>query len=227
MNELRMKKCLLTAKRILIPPNKSLCTQSSSWGMRASFRKPKDRKEIWFEENMLKFQKRKLYLRHAMVKNRTFTFTYPKIPFMTTTNSKPIIFVYQLSNIAGHGAFMCLALSYIESDILQLRVFAVSSGVLSMLFQFYREKPLWIPLQWNMAFLIINGLMIALLIKEAADGYNIPDDQKQLYIAVFENRGMKLTDFLYLISHAKKETKKVRKNACTMIHMCTYTYKVK
>jgi hypothetical protein len=61
-----------------------------------------------------------------------------------------------------------------------------------MLFQFYGEKPLWIPLQWNMAFLIINGLMIGLLVKEAADGYNIPDDQKQLYIAVFENRGMKL-----------------------------------
>lgn len=212
MNELRMKKCLFTAyaKKMFFQRKESLCTQSSIY-RRASFKKPKEHREVWFEENMLKFQKRKLFLRHAMVKNRTFTFTYPKIPFMTKTNSKPIVFVYQLSNVAGHGAFICLALSYMESDFLQLRVFAVSSGVLSMLFQFYREKPLWIPLQWNMAFLIINGLMIGLLVKEAADGYNIPDDQKQLYIAVFENRGMKLSDFLYLISHAKKETKKVRR----------------
>lgn len=116
MNELRMKKSLFMAyaKKIIIQPKKSFCTHSSSWGMRASFRKPKETGS-WCEESILKFQKRKLFLRHAMVRNRTFTFTYPKIPFMKTTNSKPIIFVYQLSNIAGHGAFICLALSYMES----------------------------------------------------------------------------------------------------------------
>ena len=150
MNELVIKKCPLTAytKKMFLQSNKSFCTHSSSWGMRASFRKPKEQRS-WFEEKMLILQKKKLFLRHAMVKTRILTFGYPKIPFMTTTNSKPIVFVYQLSDVCGHGAFILLAVSYMESDFLQLRIFAVSSGFLSMLFQFYREKPLWIPLQWQ------------------------------------------------------------------------------
>jgi len=36
---------------------------------------------------------------------------------------------------------------------------------LSIIFQYYREKPLWIPIKWNGLFMLINAMMILLLLK--------------------------------------------------------------
>ena len=97
---------------------------------------------------------------------------------------------YTWSNLAGHSSFLLLALSYLEKDFLQLRVFAASGMSLSIIFQYYREKPLWIPIRWNLLFILINASMIALLLKETADAdSNMSRDEKELYTAFFERRG--------------------------------------
>ena len=97
---------------------------------------------------------------------------------------------YTWSNLAGHSSFLLLALSYLEKDFLQLRIFAASGMSLSIIFQYYREKPLWIPIRWNFLFILINSSMIALLLKETADANsNMSRDEKELYHTFFESRG--------------------------------------
>jgi hypothetical protein len=72
---------------------------------------------------------------------------------------------FTLSEFCGHGSFLCLAMGYLTSDLLQLRIFAFSGISLSVVFQYYRPQPLWIPIKWNALFLLINGMMIAILLK--------------------------------------------------------------
>lgn len=58
--------------------------------------------------------------------------------------------------------------------------YAASGIGLSILFQFYRPQPLWIPIGWNGLFLLINTSMIALLLKERSEAANIGDDPEQV-----------------------------------------------
>jgi CRP-like cAMP-binding protein len=111
---------------------------------------------------------------------------------------------YTISNLAGHGSFLVLALGYLESDLLNLRLFAFSGICLSVVFQYYREKPLWIPIRWNTLFLLINAVMITYLLKEKNDALNIDDEQLLLYKNVFERRGMNSVDFHHLITLARR-----------------------
>ncbi len=121
-------------------------------------------------------------------------------------------FPYSVSDLCGHGSFAFLALSYLENDFMNLRLYAAGGISLSIIFQYYREKPLWIPIRWNTLFLVINSLMILLLLKESNDAENIPDEQKALYNVIFNNKGMKPVDFLHLMSLAeRKEYKKGEK----------------
>jgi hypothetical protein len=53
------------------------------------------------------------------------------------------IFLNGHSNVVGHGSFIMLAISYLESDFLNLRAYAINGIMLSILFQYYREIPLW------------------------------------------------------------------------------------
>ena len=131
-------------------------------------------------------------------------FIQSKLKIKKNPTSSKLVIPFTWSNIAGHGSFLFLALSYLESDFLSLRLYAFSGISLSIIFQYYREKPLWIPIRWNSLFLLINAIMIMILLKEEDDARNIPDEQKLLYHQVFEKRGMKPVDYLHLISVAKR-----------------------
>ena len=79
------------------------------------------------------------------------------------------------------------------------------SGIaLSIVFQYYREKPLWIPIRWNSLFLIINITMILLLLKESNDAEHIPDEQKDIYETIFQPHGMNMVDFLHLMAISQR-----------------------
>ena len=142
-------------------------------------------------------RRRILLLKGNMVKRRNILFT---IPFGIGTKN----WSYSLSDLCGHGAFLMLGLSYLETEIFNLRLFAASGITLSIIFQYYREKPLWIPIRWNTMFLFINGIMITHILKEESDVKNIPQEQMQLYNTLFKNRGMKPVDFLHLMSIAQR-----------------------
>jgi CRP-like cAMP-binding protein len=120
------------------------------------------------------------------------------------THIKTLILPYTLSNLAGHGSFLCLALAYMESDYLHLRMYAFTGVGLAMVFQYYREKPLWIPIRWNGLFLLINLFMIMTLMKEESDASNLTEEEKHLFKTLFEKRGMRPVDYLHLISLAKR-----------------------
>lgn len=129
---------------------------------------------------------------HAMIRERTLTVFNKTMQF-------------QLTNLAGHGSFIMLALGYLESDFLHLRVFAFTGISLSILFQYYREKPLWIPIRWNSLFLLINAVMIYLLLNEEDSLSNLPEEMQLLYQNVFSKRGMKPLEFRYLMAIVRRQ----------------------
>lgn len=75
---------------------------------------------------------------------------------------------------------------------------------MNIIFQYYRELPLWIPIRWNSIFFAINLAMIALLVKKERDAQNIPEEQKELYLTQFQSAGMLPVEFLQLMSIATR-----------------------
>lgn len=171
----------------------------------------------WFQNQMTFAKKQKLLFRGAMIRRRSvYIPTHLQKWFGTVQHA------YTFSNLAGHGAFIFLALSYLESDFLSLRVYAVSGTLilhdicdikvikllriailgiaLSIIFQYYREHPLLIPIRWNGLFLTINIGMIALLLKEANDANALPKEQIEIFQALFEAQGMNSVEFSRLMS---------------------------
>lgn len=158
-----------------------------------------------FDELRNTIRRKTILLKGFIVKRRVFNYT---LPF----GIGHFYFPYSVSDLCGHGSFAFLALSYLENDFLSLRLYAAGGISLSIIFQYYRENPLWIPIRWNTLFLVINSLMILLLLKESNDAENIPDEQKALYDLIFNNKGMKPVDFLHLMSLSeRKEYKKGEK----------------
>jgi hypothetical protein len=94
----------------------------------------KPRKFIWefttdqfydfSEEFIHKLRRKNIYLKHNMMKLRII-----RVPFTERR------ITYSFSNICGHGAFILLALSYLETEFLNLRLYATSGIFLSILFQ--------------------------------------------------------------------------------------------
>lgn len=142
-----------------------------------------------------------------MTAKRVFSFRKndPLSPGYGYANTNSNEFTYTWSDLAGHGSFLFLACSYLENDFLKLRLYAVCGITLSILFQYYREKPLWIPIRWNSLFLLINTVMIGILWKKSTDAKNLPDDQRLLYKKIFYPRGMSPVEFMHLMSIAKRK----------------------
>jgi CRP-like cAMP-binding protein len=139
------------------------------------------------------------FLQAEMVKQR---FIEVKLPGITARAKTRRIF-YTLSNLAGHGSFLLLAVSYLEKDFLHLRLFAATGMSLSIIFQYYREKPLWIPIRWNLLFIMINATMIALLLKEESDADHMSKDEKELFKNFFQRRGILSIRLRTAVSHSE------------------------
>jgi hypothetical protein len=111
---------------------------------------------------------------------------------------------FSLSNLCGHGAFLFLAISYTETNFFHLRVYASSGILLSIFFQYYRDKPLWIPIKWNALFLAINLFMIGKIIRERNLASRLSAEQMRIYSDVFDTTGMTDVGYYYLISCAER-----------------------
>jgi hypothetical protein len=97
-----------------------------------------------------------------------------------------------------------LALSYLETDFLNLRMDAATGIFLSILFQYYRPVPLSIPIKWNSLFLLINMYMIAMIKRDAIEAEHMPEEQKKLFLDTFAKHNMNPVEFLKLISIATR-----------------------
>uniref|UniRef100_A0A7S3HEK0 Cyclic nucleotide-binding domain-containing protein n=1 Tax=Spumella elongata TaxID=89044 RepID=A0A7S3HEK0_9STRA len=156
----------------------------------------------WFKETSAYAQNKFHSLDATMVSQSKISF---QLPFKATKSE----YTMSLSDLAGHSSFILLALSYLETDFLLLRMFAASGVSLSIIFQYYREKPLWIPIRWNTLFLVINVVMIGLLWKKEHEAHTIPSETKHLFESTFMKKGMTPVDFLHLCKAAERiEVKK-------------------
>lgn len=156
----------------------------------------------YYEDFISSIRRKKLLIKAAMTYKYKPSVQVPS--FISRDLQRVPLPALSLSELAGHGAFVFLAMSYLESDFLNLRVYAFSGITLSIIFQYYREIPLWIPIRWNTFFLLINAVMIGILLKEQSDANNITADERYLYDKCFKHKGMSQVDFLHLISMAKR-----------------------
>ena len=113
------------------------------------------------------------------------------------------LFNYSYANLAGHGSFVLLAISYLEADPLRLRIGAMLGFASMSVFQYYRPKPLWLPLRWNGIFILINLAMSSKLLIERARAETFGSEEEKLYRRVFQRRGVSRLDFLHLLQGAQ------------------------
>ena len=107
-----------------------------------------------------------------------------------------------LSSVAGHVSFLLLGYSYMTSDLLTLRALAVGGLSAAVVFQYFRDVPLWLPIRWNALFVAINVFWVA---KLYYDEYNAEHwcttEERSLYDRHFSH--MALNSFRTLLKHGK------------------------
>jgi Popeye protein conserved region len=110
-----------------------------------------------------------------------------------------------LSEVAGNASFVMVTLSFLNTDILMLRYLAMGGTALSIVFQYYRAVPLWIPIRWNVLLLAINAAMATALIVERREANHMPAELEYLYKnADFEARGFDRVEFYKLFKLGQK-----------------------
>jgi len=101
-----------------------------------------------------------------------------------------------LSEAAGNLSFVCVSTAYLCQDILTLRLLAMGGIFLSIVFQYYRLQPLWIPIRWNSLLLVINVGMVTVLLWERHQAEHLDPDLENLYQAGhFSRRGFGRVEF--------------------------------
>lgn len=88
---------------------------------------------------------------------------------------------------AGHFASILTTLAYLVKDILWLRFLSILACVAGIIFNYtVPATPLWTVIYWNIIFIIINCVQIALIIKERR-GVEFTDEEKELYDTMFKS----------------------------------------
>ena len=77
---------------------------------------------------------------------------------------------FTAAEAAGHVSFVLLGVSYLTSDLLTLRALAVGGLSAAVVFQYFRDVPLWLPIRWNALFVAINVFWVAKLYYDARIG---------------------------------------------------------
>ena len=124
-------------------------------------------------------------------------------PFM----NDPVTYLggLSISELAGNLAFICVAAAYLNTEILVLRLLAMGGIGLSIVFQYYRDIPLWIPIRWNVLLLCINAAMATTLILERRRAEQMSPELARLYqLGHFENRGFSRVEFCKLFDVGTK-----------------------
>jgi len=89
--------------------------------------------------------------------------------------------------IAGHLAFGLIAFSFLVKDILWLRVVSILASLFSVFYNFYIPvEPMWLAINWNIVFVLVNLYHIAVIIYEKRPIKMAPKD-KELYETLFRD----------------------------------------
>ena len=92
-----------------------------------------------------------------------------------------------LANIAGHLAFGLIAFSFLVKDILWLRVVSILASLFSVFYNYViPANPMWLAINWNIVFVLVNLYHIAVIIYEKRPIKMEPKD-KELYETLFKD----------------------------------------
>ena len=92
-----------------------------------------------------------------------------------------------LANIAGHLAFGLIAFSFLGKDILWLRVVSILASLFSVFYNYViPANPMWLAINWNIVFVVVNLYHIAVIIYEKRPIKMEPKD-KELYETLFKD----------------------------------------
>jgi len=91
-------------------------------------------------------------------------------------------------------------LAFSIRDVLQLRILSVVSYLVILPYYYFQQQTLWPPVFWGVAFIVINGLRIILLLLERRP-VKLNNDETELYKLVFTS--MDKRDFLKLATLAR------------------------
>lgn len=114
-----------------------------------------------------------------------------------------------LTELCGHSAFVLLGWSYVVDDPFLLRCLATASFTAQICFQFFREKPLWLPIRWNVLFVGVNMIWIAKMLNEYSEKSlkDLSSEEREVYDAFFK---VKEKEVVTMSSSEVEETKDSR-----------------
>ena len=106
-----------------------------------------------------------------------------------------------IATLAGHLAFGLIAFSFLVKDILYLRVLSILASLFSVLYNFYIPvEPMWLAINWNIIFVLVNIYHIAVIIYEKRP-VKMSSKEKELYETMF--RGLSPVEFLKITKIAQ------------------------
>lgn len=109
-----------------------------------------------------------------------------------------------IATLAGHLAFGLIAFSFLVKDILYLRIVSVVASLFSIFYNFYiPTEPMWLAINWNIVFVLVNLYHIAIIIYEKRPVKMEPKD-KELYETLFKD--LTPVEYLKITKIAKWET---------------------
>ena len=106
-----------------------------------------------------------------------------------------------IATLAGHLAFGLIAFSFLVKDILYLRVLSILASLFSVLYNFYIPvEPMWLAINWNIIFVLVNIYHIAVIIYEKRP-VKMSIKEKELHETMF--RGLTPVEFLKITKIAQ------------------------
>ena len=92
-----------------------------------------------------------------------------------------------VGHLAGHLASILTMAAYLLKDILWLRLLTILSCVAGIAFNYFvPATPLWTVIYWNILFMIINVVQVAIIIRQRAS-VNFTEEEKELHETLFKN----------------------------------------
>jgi hypothetical protein len=106
-----------------------------------------------------------------------------------------------VATLAGHLAFGLIAFSFLVKDILYLRILSILASLFSVLYNFYIPvEPMWLAINWNIIFVLVNIYHIAVIIYEKRP-VKMSSKEKELHETMF--RGLTPVEFLKITKIAQ------------------------
>ena len=124
-----------------------------------------------------------------------------------------------LATLAGHLAFGLIAFSFLVKDILWLRLLSILASLFSVLYNFYiPAEPMWLAINWNIVFVLVNIYHIAVIIYEKRPIKMAPKD-KELYETLFKD--LSPVEYLKITKIANWKTFKSGETIIRQEHLVT------